>query len=214
MSTVPQTAFDDSIPDAPFVGPVRMTEEEFEAWCDEDTRAEWVDGEVVIMAAANYEHVALTTWLVAVLRAFADRKKLGELLGPDFQVRLGNQRRRRVPDLLFVDNSRRNLIGDKYLDGAPDMAIEIVSPDSGARDWREKYAEYEAAGVYEYWVIDPLARHVELYRLGECRRYTRVEAKDGVLRFETLPGFFVPIAWLWSDGRPDVTEAMHALGLF
>ncbi|MGQ9574940.1 MAG: Uma2 family endonuclease [Thermoguttaceae bacterium] len=47
------------------------------------------------------------------------------------------------------------------LHGAPVLAIEIVSPDSEARDWREKDLEYESGGVREYGVIDPMSRHVE-----------------------------------------------------
>jgi Uma2 family endonuclease len=56
--------------------------------------------------------------------------------------------------------------------------MEIVSLESLPRDWRDKYWEYETAGVQEYWVIDPLAPHAEAYALGEDKRYARIAEQD------------------------------------
>jgi Uma2 family endonuclease len=147
----------------------RMTEEEFVAWCDEDTRAEWVDGEVVLMSPATAERADLNGWLNIVFRLYVEKRDLGVVLGPEFQVRLGPQRRRRVPDLLFVAKGREEIIRPNHVEGAPDVVMEIVSPDSVARDWRVKYLEYEAAGVREYWVLDPGSQQLEASVLAEDR---------------------------------------------
>src|SRR5207249_3285170 len=88
---------------------VRMSEAEFEAWCDEDVRAEWVDGEVILMPPMNNEHSDLTLWLSAVVRMFIEEDDLGALRF-DFFVRFASQRRRRVPDLLFISKRRLALI--------------------------------------------------------------------------------------------------------
>lgn len=53
--------------------------------------------------------------------------------------------------------------------------MEIVSPDSVARDWREKYFEYQRAGVREYWVLDPLVPTIEAYTLGKSGDYHRIK---------------------------------------
>ena len=148
----------------------KLTEAEFVAWCDEDTRAEWVDGEVIMMSPANIEHLLLESWLHAVLRQFTEWHGLGIVLD-NAQVRLANQARRRVPDLVFLCKDRLDLLKHAHIEGAPDLIVEIVSPDSQSRDWREKYLDYQAAGVREYWVIDPMSQHAEVYALpvgAEC----------------------------------------------
>jgi Uma2 family endonuclease len=199
-----------------------MTEEEFVAWCDEDTRAEWVDGEVIMMSPVNLEHGDLSGWLISVLRAFAEDRNLGRVLG-DVQVRFATQRRRRAPDIWFLAKGRQDILHHTHLEGPPDLIIELVSPDSEARDWREKYLEYQAAGVREYWVIDPMSQHMEAYVLTTSGsadapglatgEYRRIEEKDGVIESTVLTGLRLRTAWLWPQTRPKVLAALQELGL-
>jgi Uma2 family endonuclease len=202
--------------------PGRMTEEEFVAWCDEDTRAEWVDGEVIMMSPVNVDHGELAAWLTSLLKVFIDERDLGTLLG-EVQVRLATQRTRRVPDIWFISNQRRDLLRRAHLEGPPDLIIEIVSPDSESRDWREKYLEYQAAGVREYWVIDPMSQHAEAYALPAsgsaetsaeaASEYRRLEEKEGVIESTVLTGLRLRTAWLWPETRPKVLAALRELGL-
>src|SRR5258706_10287113 len=87
-----------------------MTEDEFEKWVDGDTRAEWVDGEVILMSPSNLLHARLSIWFVHLLAEFLERRPLGEILGPEFTIRLAAQRRRRVPDILFLASERADLL--------------------------------------------------------------------------------------------------------
>lgn len=190
---------------------LRMTEEEFVTWCDEDVKAEWVDGEVIVHSPASVRHVRLEKFLLQVLDGFVTHHDLGEVLGPEFQIRLGRQRRRRVPDILFVLRERLDIIKPNHVEGAPDLVLEIVSPDSLARDWRDKYLEYEAAGVREYWVIEPMAERVEAYALGEDNHYTRIEEQDEAIHSTVLPGFYLRSAWLWQDPLPKVVGVLREL---
>lgn len=192
---------------------LRMTEEEFVRWCDEDTKAEWVDGEVIMMAPASFEHVDLNAWLLRFLGGFAEKHDLGVVVGPEFMVRFAKQRRRRVPDVLFVEKSRCDMIRKTHLEGAPDLIIEIVSPDSESRDWREKYNEYEAVGVREYWVIDPASQHVEAYALGADQKYARVEEKEGKIVSGVVPGWYLKPEWLFGEKRANVLDALAELGV-
>ena len=206
------------IQSAPVESPVvtphpRMTEEEFVAWCDEDTKAEWVDGEVIMPSPANLQHVTLAGFLLIVVRLFATQRGLGRAYGPELQVRFSALRRRRVPDLLFVATERMNILKPTEVDGAPDLIVEIVSPDSPARDWREKYLEYETAGVREYWVVDPMSQRFEGYTLSAESRYALIEEKAGVVHSAVLAGFFLKPAWLWQEPPPNPLEVLRELGV-
>ncbi len=208
-------------PETEVVSPRRMTEEEFVAWCDEDTRAEWVDGEVVMMSPMSDPHSDVASWLGSVLRIFVEEHDLG-VVRPEMQARLVGLRRRRVPDLWFVTKEREGLIDRACLDGPPDLAVEIVSPDSAGRDWREKYLEYEAAGVREYWVIDPASQHMEAYALAAAApepgqppatRYRRLSEEDGVIASVVLSGLRLRVNWLWPQTRVKVLEALAQMGV-
>lgn len=187
-----------------------MSEAEFVAWCDEDTRAEWVNGEVRIMSPATGQHVDLNWWIGTLLRLYVEHHDLGMVRGPEFQIRLGHVRR--VPDVLYVSGRRLSSLHRTYFDGAPDLAVEIVSPDSEARDWREKYLEYQAAGVREYWVIDPNSEHMEVYRL-VGKAYRRIEEKDGRIASAVLRGLYIKPAWLWAAKPPKLATILKELGV-
>jgi Uma2 family endonuclease len=79
----------------------QMTEAEFLNWCDEDTRAEWVEGEVILMSPANVKHVLSSGFLHSVLSLFVQRRRLGTAFQSDLMVRVEGGRLR-IPDLSFV----------------------------------------------------------------------------------------------------------------
>lgn len=193
--------------------PRRITEEEFVRWCDEDTKAEWIDGKVIVASPASIQHVRINGLLVQVLGPFVKRRGMGEVFGPEAQVRFGALRRRRVPDLFFIAAERLALLQPNHFEGAPDLIVEIVSPDSVSRDWRTKYLEYESAGVREYWVIDPQARRVEAYALGADKQYSLIEEKDDAIHSTVLTEFFLKPAWLWHEPMPDSLDILTELGV-
>lgn len=193
----------------------RMTEEEFVAWADEDTRAEWVDGEVIVISPTSRKHTRLVGFVFQIMNMFVEEHDLGEVLGGEYTTRIsqGASTRRRLPDVLFVATDRLSFLKKNHLEGAPNLIVEVVSPDSVARDWREKYHEYEQAGVREYWVIDPLAKRVEGYALGADCNYTPIPETEGALHSTLLTGFFLKPAWLFQDPLPKIREVMRDLGL-
>ena len=190
----------------------KMTEQQFLAWMRPTTRAEWVDGDVIVMAPANFGHTDLNDWLTTIVRVFVRHHELGVCLSRDFLVRLAPQRRLRLPDILFVSKARRHLIQRTRLEGAPDLIIEVVSPDSESRDWREKYREYERAGVREYWVIDPMSQHAEVYVLVRGK-YRQLVDQEGKLASRVLPGFYLKTDWLWQDPLPAELGVLRELGV-
>jgi len=91
--------------------------------------------------------------------------------------------------------------------------VEIASPESRLRDRGEKFAEYEAGGVREYWVIDPDERRADFYVLGEDDRYERRRPQEGVYRSEVVRGFWLREEWLWREPLPPVLEVLQELGV-
>ncbi len=212
MSTYDESLVNPTTFDLPIVPKPRMSEDEFVAWSmKENIRAEWVDGEVIVMSPTSFEHGDLFRFLFFVLGGFVENHDLGKVMGSELFVRLPKQKRRRLPDILYVSTARCELFRKAHFEGAPDMIIEIVSAESEARDWRIKYQEYEAAGVREYWVIDPMSEHVELYVLAEQQRYEQVAQTDGWLLSTAVPGFRLKTTWLWSATRPKAIDALKDL---
>ncbi len=185
----------------------RMTEEEFVAWCPDDVRAEWVDGEVIMMSPANEDHSDLVLWLAMMLRYWVQEHELGKVYAESFTIRLGAQRQRRLPDVMFISNERMSRIGRTFVDGAPDMAIEVISPDSEHRDRNDKFVAYAAAGMREYWIIDPDKRQAEVYVLSG-QQFVLSPEQDSWLVSSVVSGFRLRTAWLWSEGRPKLSLAI------
>jgi Uma2 family endonuclease len=192
---------------------LRMTEAEYAAWADSATNSEWVDGEVVLMPPVSAEQDDLQSWLNSILREFLEVHNLGRRFGPEFSVRLARERRRRVPDLLVVLKHRIHLVRPNHLEGAPDVAFEIVGPESVSRDWREKYSEYQSAGVREYWVIDPTTRQIEASALRGKKYHRIAEDDDGRIVSRVLKGFFLKSDWLWKQPLPRVSTVLRELGV-
>jgi Uma2 family endonuclease len=192
----------------------KMTEAEFVEWAyaGENIRAEWEAGKVIQMAPVSDAEDDLNNWLSSVLRLFCEQNDLGVVKGPQFMVRFARQKRRRMPDLMFVSKARRHLIQKNHIEGAPDVAFEIVSADSQTRDRRKKFTEYEKQGVREYWIIDPLSRQVEAYVLRRGA-YVDIELDAAVLRSSVLPGFYLRPEWLWHRPLPKVLSVLKEFGV-
>jgi Uma2 family endonuclease len=192
----------------------KLTYEEFLTWCDEDTWAEWVDGEVVVLSPASVRHQQLVDFLVQTLGVYVQAKGLGLLLSAPFQMKTGPDLPGREPDLLFVARENLGRLKDRYLEGPADLVVEVVSPESRLRDRGEKFAEYEAGGVREYWLVDPEARQADFYVLGPDNRYDRRRADAaGIYRSQVVEGLWVRPEWLWQDPLPLVLVVLRELGL-
>lgn len=189
----------------------RLSFEEFLAWCDEDTWAEWVDGEVIMFSPASAGHQDIGGFLETALRVFAEVHDLGRVFRAPFVMRMLERPSGREPDLIFVQRERRDLIKANYLDGPADVAVEIVSPESIGRDRGDKFVEYERAGIREYWLIDPDRQAAEFYELGADGRYRLAPIEEGLYRSKVIPGFWLRVEWLWQKPLPPVLDVLRQL---
>lgn len=117
------------------------------------------------------------------------------------------------PDLLFIAKEHLDRLTEAYLDGPADLVVGIVSPESGPRDRGEKYYEYEAAGVREYWLIDPDRQQAEFYRLNQEKKRYELIPPEGVYRSQVVPGFWLKVSWLWQRPLPRVLDVLRELKL-
>ena len=192
--------------------PHKLTFEEFLAWANEDTWAEWVDGEVVMNSPVAVEHEDIVGFLYTLARLFVEHHDLGRVLVAPFLIKLGD--RGREPDLMFVATANLGRLRKTYLDGPADLVVEVLSPESAARDRGDKYLEYEAGGVPEYWMLNPIRPWAEMYQLGEDGYYHQVFAgREGVYHAAAIPGFWLRVEWLWQQPLPHVLNILKELGL-
>jgi Uma2 family endonuclease len=186
-------------------------EEFLEAY--DGVHAEWVDGRVLVMTPATPDHWRLTRFLGTLLQSYAEERGLGEVFGEPVTMRT-NERAGREPDLYFVAAENAHRMKESFFEGPADLVIEIVSRESRTRDRKEKFGEYERAGVREYWLIDPERKRVDAYRLTQASRYEAVDLGDpAVLRSEALPGMWVAVDWLWEEPLPRHTWVLRQWGL-
>jgi Uma2 family endonuclease len=103
---------------------------------------------------------------VEIFLAFLKLHPLGELLYAPVGVRLPNQPVPLQPDIVFVLAERLSIIGENYIEGMPDLIVEILSPCNWPYDQCEKMRVYQEAGVAKCWIIDPRAETIDVYVLG------------------------------------------------
>ncbi len=187
--------------------PRKMTEKEFDASIDQDVWAEFKDGEVITKMPALLRHELLFQFLLMLLSGFVRARDLGIVVGSQYAIRL-RPGLRRVPDLIFVSKERMDIVQERFVQGAPDLAIEIVSADSMSRDWREKYLEYQNAGVREYWVFDPQSGYSEWYSLQDAQ-YVLIPLQDGAYHSRVVDGFLLLEEWLEQERLPDPLTILH-----
>jgi len=187
----------------------RMTYDEFLDWADEDTLAEWVDGEVVMTSPASARHQLLKSFVQNVLSSFAAIHDLGVVLDAPFQMKLPGSGRE--PDILYLARAHESRLQSTYIDGPADVVVEFVSDESVERDRVTKLEEYRAGGVPEYWLIDPRLgqERADFYQLNADGRYQHIPADQaGIYRSQAVPDFWLRVDWLWRQPLPDPTDAL------
>ncbi len=192
----------------------KLTYEEFLEWCDEDTWAEWDDGEVIFLTPTSVRHQQLTGFLYQVLDIFVKSHGLGEVLAAPFQMKLPKVSKGREPDILFVSRERLHLLKETHLEDAADLVVEVISPEGRLRDRGEKFAEYELSGVREYWLIDYEEKRADFYLLDPDGRYNRCSIDpEGIYRSTVIPGLWLRVDWLWQEPLPPTMDVLRQLGV-
>ena len=132
---------------------------------DDGKRYEIIEGVLYVANAPNSDHQTVVTAFGAELRNFVKQYNLGRVLVAPFEVHLASHSRPVQPDVLFVRAERWPETRLAYFEGAPDLIIEVISPSSVRLDRVVKFTAYEAAGVAEYWIVNPHTHTIEVHTL-------------------------------------------------
>lgn len=178
-----------------------ITFEDFCAIIREDQKADLIDGVIYMASPENTDANDLFMWLGGLIDLFVEERELGKVYGSRVAFRL-DETQGPEPDIAFVRTKNLHRVKRGHVKGPPDLAIEIVSPDSIERDYEKKREQYRRAGVPEYWIVDEMEQRITLLRRTASRAYREVKPRKGVLHSQALPGFWLRPEWLWQEPRP------------
>jgi len=153
-------------------------------------RYELVKGELRKMSPAGSEHGVIIMNLGAPLTLHVKAKQLGVVFGAETGFKIAtNPDTVRAPDIAFVRRERipESGIPKKFWPGAPDLAVEVVSPGDTFDEVGEKVEEWLKAGVSAVWVVNPKLRNVTVYR--SLTEVVTLSEKDEIEGQEVVPGF-------------------------
>lgn len=143
-----------------------LTIADLEAMPDDGNRYELFEGELYVSRAPSLSHQIILANLLALLKSYLLSNPIGQAI-PTPGV-IFDEHDSAIPDLVFIsDELMRQLVSDEKINGAPELAIEIVSPgkENARRDREVKRQVYGKHGVSEYWIIDPQNKSLEVYQL-------------------------------------------------
>lgn len=161
---------------------------------------ELVNGHVEVLPVPSLLHQFIAKLVFLQMHAFVDQARLGIVMSAPTRVRI-SERHFREPDVLFVSQANSKRRQEQFWETA-DLVVEIISPDDPDRDLVDKRRDYAAAGIAEYWIIDPRDDSIQVLHLrdGEYREAIKfVRPEHAVSRI--LEGFWMNVEELFAKAR-------------
>ena len=180
------------------VSTIKMTARQFLEMGEDPAgiRLELVDGEIAMSPSPEPKHSFVITRFCQVLLNYIDAQDLGQLF-TDVDTIFGEHDVRR-PDLAYFAKKRLHLIGEKAMEGPPDLCVEIISPSSVQIDRKEKFKQYARGKVAHYWIVDPQTRTIEGYKLsGQKYQLAGTGKEEDSVRLPPFEKLDIPLSRLW-----------------
>jgi Uma2 family endonuclease len=173
---------------------------DFLEW-DESDRCELVDGEIFMLAAPSTEHQRVLGRIHIILGNFLSGKPC-EVFPAPFAVRLNpladnSDDTVLEPDIVVVCDSSK--LDKRGCNGAPDLVVEIISQSTARYDKVEKFRRYQAAGVREYWIVDPDSKTVQACVLENGRYILSSYDDTGSAPVTVLPGCEIDLREVFAE---------------
>ncbi|HXO42495.1 MAG TPA: Uma2 family endonuclease [Thermoanaerobaculia bacterium] len=175
----------------------RLTYQDLLRLPDDLLRHELIDGEHYVSPAPTVKHQDIVLNLVHILLTFVRAHGLGKVMVGPVDV-LFTEHDVVEPDVLFVAAAHGDRVRERYVAGAPDLVVEVLSPSNRGFDRIKKRRLYDAQGVPEYWIVDPGAETVEVYRAlprgGPLERHALLSVAGGdTLETPLLSALRIPL---------------------
>jgi len=166
------------------------TIEDYYNW-PEDERIELIDGVIYHVSMPSIRHQRIVGEIDFAFKSYVRKKnRKCEIFGAGIDVRLDcDDKTMVVPDITVV--CQKDKYTEQYLDGAPDMVVEVLSKSTKKKDMTLKLGKYAEAGVREYWVVDPKKETVIVYK------FSREDENEAEIYFYTFANQ-IPVG-IWDD---------------
>jgi len=160
----------------------------------EDKRYELIQGELIMTPSPVTYHQWLSKNILYELEKLVREKKIGKVFDAPCDVYLDEENVLQ-PDILFISNERTAIIGEKNIQGAPDLVIEILSENTAYNDMVKKKKLYARFGVKEYWIVDPSEKTVEVFgNKGKVFVLEKTYAQNDTLQATSIEGLKIKLS--------------------
>lgn len=162
-------------------------------------KSEFILGEIVIHSPVKKEHNDVLNNLHLLINAYVRKNKLG-YIGIE-KILIALSRNDYEPDLCFFKNEKSTAFKEgQSIFPAPDLVVEILSKSTKNNDYGIKFEDYLAHNVTEYWIIDPIKKVVELYRINQKKEYELIlKSGTGIITSEVINGFEIKIQSIFDE---------------
>jgi Uma2 family endonuclease len=157
-------------------------------------------------APVTGRHQDLRLFVTVLLKTYVEMIDAGLVRDAPFQVQAANGQVVH-PDIAFINHSNFDRVHETFIEGPPDIVVEISTPSTTSADRGDKFVLYESIGVREYWLVDPVRELVDFYHLGPDGLYDEFRPDiGGRLNSRVLKGFVLDIDNLWKRVLPTTVE--------
>ncbi len=168
----------------------------FYNWIDEEKKAEFINGKVILNSPVKRRHLIVTDNLGSLLSMFVKWKKLGATMVEKAMIAL--TRNDYEPDIVFFEQEKaKDFTDEQMLFPSPDFVVEILSKKTASIDKTIKKQDYALHGVREYWIIDPVLKTVAQYLLVNPTDTVYFEPHyyniNDEIESQVITGFKIPI---------------------
>jgi Uma2 family endonuclease len=177
----------------------KLTYQEYLAGPEIKARYDIIDGEMVMAPAPSLNHQTISRRILSRIDRFVTEYELGEVwFAPLDIIVQTDPLRTRQPDLLFVSNDNRGILGE-IINGGPDLIVEILPPSNRRSDIESKLVDYAGLAVRESWLVSPQAETVEVLSL-EGIGWTRlfIRGQGDQVESQVLSGFRMPVSEIFA----------------